>query len=53
MSDDLHLASGENLGIFLIAYLAERIPQSSRLVYFLAEEAQGTIVGEVGIVELG
>ena len=53
LDDHFHLCSGEHLGILLVAHVPHRLPHAACVVHLAAEEAQGTALISVGVVELG
>ena len=52
LDDSLHLRSGEDFAIRLIALGYHGLPHAAREVHLLAEVAQGTVVLMVGVVHL-
>ena len=53
MYDHLHLCPREHLLFLSVTLGHERIPQAARHAQLFVEEAQGTVVVSVGVVELG
>ena len=51
--DGFHLSSREDLAVGLVAHGGQGIPQAACELHLLAEEAHGTALISVGVVELG
>ncbi len=48
----LHLPSREDLRVGLVTHVHQGIPQAARELHLLAEEAYGTALASVGVIEL-